>query len=176
MQATRNDLEVWNQCCVDGRHALGGERLYMLEPHGTYAALLPDLNKHWAIKQNDADSMYTKLGAPDCRVALKILEHLHNLITTATLAPLEPALHCRYLYTILVLDNGKKVPHYAFHEIVGVLGSFVKSCLMLQDMNRKEPIPPGFGSVAIYLEILLSKFLESIAMAIHIKFNKWDPF
>lgn len=111
-------------------------------------------------------------GAPDGRVALTILESLHNRVVAATPGKWESALYCRYLYMILVQDHGKKVPHSVFHEIVGVLGSFVKPCEILQELGKKDIAPPGFASMVIHLEILLTKFLEHIAWAIHVKDNK----
>ncbi|KAL8652981.1 MAG: hypothetical protein Q9210_002373 [Variospora velana] len=73
--------------------------------------------------------------------------------------------------------NGKKTPHHVFHEIIRVLGSFLKSCLLLHEKRKKKLTPAGFASVVIHLEILLSKFLDDIVEAIYTK-NKYtkEPF
>lgn len=191
MQATKKDLTLWAKCRADGKKAVGEVRLAMAHPHGTYAKLLPYLEKHWAITTDDRKGMVyspDRSNSPDVRDTLRILEELHTRIAAATCPNTVPAtvfgasLHCRYLYIILHQTPEKKIPHFVFHEIDGLLGTLRKSCRLLEEKGKMEPVvPPGFAAVVIHIEMRLCYFLQNIAWATHYKQDKehpmnWSPY
>ncbi|KAL8907241.1 MAG: hypothetical protein Q9207_001542 [Kuettlingeria erythrocarpa] len=78
---------------------------------------------------------------------------------------------------ILHRTSEKKIPHYIFHEIDGVLGTLRKTCILLRQKGQAEPVPPGFAALVIHLEMRLIRFLAQIVCAIHYKdkaHKNWD--
>ncbi|KAL9011788.1 MAG: hypothetical protein Q9173_003396 [Seirophora scorigena] len=92
--------------------------------------------------------------------AEKVLKILENLAAMDSIADQE-------------IWNGKKTPHFVFHEMIGSLGSLQESCLLLHEKRKKNPTTEGFTSVVTHLEIILSTFPARIVEAIHTK-NKYS--
>ncbi|KAL8828605.1 MAG: hypothetical protein Q9170_006534 [Blastenia crenularia] len=163
MFATKKAGDAWNQNRTQAKHAVG-RTASLLTDHDTCATVLPYLKNHWAFKN-------THPTTPDGLYALTLLEMFHNNIYVPKYTSMKSALHCRYLNMIFVQDNIIKIPHYIFHEIVGVLGSFLAPCLTLKGI-RKNYSHRDITSVVLYLEILLGDFLVQIVQGARTKNNK----
>ncbi|KAL9012933.1 MAG: hypothetical protein Q9173_002339 [Seirophora scorigena] len=166
MFATKKDVDAWNKDRSEAKHAIGAVRLSTVRFPETCAALLPSIQHHWAI----ANSPHS--GASDGLLALTILEDFHNRITVPKSARrLAPPLHCRYLHIVFVQqedsDGKTSIPHAVFHEVVGVLGSFLGPCRALKVVSKHYGYL-DLTSVVLHLETLLGEFLAQIVAATNI--------
>ncbi|KAL8836432.1 MAG: hypothetical protein Q9170_002920 [Blastenia crenularia] len=169
MDLPHKDIEAWNKSREDGKRAIGALALWSARDHttaGSISDLLHEYTRH--------DEMELAIGSPNshhrmyhrgyARHVLEQLEGLHGEMTKLVPALLKPSLHCQYLY--LIFKDTKKKPDPERGWVLKAVAALDKPLELLEEKRRHYKGTSGFGSVVLYLEILLGDFLAKAAASV----------
>ncbi|KAL8937277.1 MAG: hypothetical protein Q9216_004506 [Gyalolechia sp. 2 TL-2023] len=146
-----SDLEAWGECMKD--NDLQTPSPWLSESRAWVGEII------WAI----FDRALKPTAAPDAYMALFTLFRLHQNVTRGQKQALAPPVYASYVYWIA----NAEVP--IMLEMLKAMSEMNKIISHTSDMaaiSAGKQLPSGLGSLIIYEEIMLDRFLKQIAKAI----------